>query len=294
MVKLKKIYEEQYKKLLFIPFVLLFLAFVVISVNVIKTGEVIDKGISLEGGTSVTIQASQESDMSLLEKKLNEKFPDSEIKVVTVTRTNQQESIVVETTPLSEKELVDFLKENVPGMDDNYSIETIGPSLGTSFFRQTLIAIAIAFVFMSIVVFMYFRTFAPSSAVILAAFTDMVVTLAVLIVLNIKLTTASVAAFLMVIGYSVDTDVLLCVRLLKRKYGTVFSRTLSSMGTGLLMSLTTLTAVTIAFVFSQAPVIRQIMIVLIIALIVDLFTTWFGTAGIVRWYLERKKSNKQN
>jgi preprotein translocase subunit SecF len=292
MNKLKHIYEKQYKKLLVIPFALLFLAFVVISLNVIKTGEVIDKGISLKGGTSVTIQTSHNLDTDLLENKLNERFPDSEIRVITVTRTNQQRSIVVETTLLNENELLDFLKENIPDMGDDYSIQTIGPSLGASFFRQTLIAIAIAFVFMSIVVFLYFRTFAPSSAVILAAFTDMVVTLAVLILLDINLTTASVAAFLMVIGYSVDTDVLLCVRLLKRKYGTVFSRTLSSMGTGLLMSLTTLTAVTIAFVFSQAQAIKQIMIVLIIALIVDLFTTWFGTAGIVRWYLERKKSKK--
>ena len=41
---------------------------------------------------------------------------------------------------------------------------------------------------------------------------------------GMKLSTAGVAAFLMLIGFSVDTDMVLSTRLLKRKEGTVMER----------------------------------------------------------------------
>ena len=69
---------------------------------------------------------------------------------------------------------------------------------------------------MGLVVFIYFRTLVPSLAVILAAFSDIVVTLAIFNLTGEKLSTAGVAAFLMLIGYSVDTDILLNTRVLKK------------------------------------------------------------------------------
>jgi preprotein translocase subunit SecF len=77
---------------------------------------------------------------------------------------------------------------------------------------------------MGLVVFFYFRSIAPSLAVILEAFSDIIVTLAIFNLTGIKLSTAGIAAFLMLIGYSVDTDILLSTRVLKRKDGTVMER----------------------------------------------------------------------
>jgi preprotein translocase subunit SecF len=141
---------------------------------------------------------------------------------------------------------------------------------------------------MGIVVFIYFRVPVPSIAVILSAFSDIVVTLAVVNVMGIKLSTAGIAAFLMLIGYSVDTDILLSTRVLKRKEGDVLDRVFKAMKTGLTMSITTLVAVTVALIFTQSIVLKQIMTILIIGLLIDLINTWIQNAGILRWYMERK------
>jgi len=55
----------------------------------------------------------------------------------------------------------------------------------------------------------------PSSCVILAAVSDIISTIAVTNLLGLKMSTAGIAALLMLIGYSVDTDILLTTKVLK-------------------------------------------------------------------------------
>ena len=150
-------------------------------------------------------------------------------------------------------------------------------------------ALLVAFLLMSIVVFIYFRTFIPSVAVIAAAFSDIVVTLAIFNLTGLKLSTAGVAAFLMLIGFSVDTDMVLSTRLLKRTEGTVMERIYGATKTGLTMIFTTLAAIITTLFFVQSEVIKQIMIVLLIGLLVDFIMTWIQNVGILRLYLEKRK-----
>jgi preprotein translocase subunit SecF len=107
--------------------------------------------------------------------------------------------------------------------------------------------------------------------------------------LEIKLSTAGIAAFLMLIGYSVDTDILLSTRVLKVTEGTVFEKIKGAMRTGLMMSGTTIVAILTALIFTQSEVIRQIMIILLIGLGIDLINTWIQNAGLLRLYVERKQ-----
>ena len=142
---------------------------------------------------------------------------------------------------------------------------------------------------MGVVVFIYFRVLIPSLAVIAAAFSDIVVTLAVFNLTGIKLSTAGVAAFLMLIGYSVDTDMVLTTRVLKRTEGTVMERVYGAIKTGSVMITSTLAAVFITLVFVQSEVIKQIMIILLIGLLVDFIMTWIQNVALLRLYLERKQ-----
>jgi len=170
----------------------------------------------------------------------------------------------------------------------SYSVETFGSSLGESFFRQTIIALLVAFILMGIVVFIYFKLPIPSLVVILAAFSDIVVTLAVFNLTGIKLSTAGIAAFLMLIGYSVDTDILLTTRVLKRREGTIMERIYGAMKTGLTMAITTIAAVGVSLLLVESEVIKQIMLILFIGLIVDIIMTWIQNAGLLRLYLHKK------
>ena len=155
------------------------------------------------------------------------------------------------------------------------------------------IALIIAFIFMAFVVFVLFRSFVPSMAVVLAAVTDIIGTLGVMNLLNIELSLPVVAALLTLIGYSVDTDVLLTSRLLKSgslALEDVPARISEAMSTGLTLTLTALAALIALQIFTNSFVLESIAKVLVIGLVIDIFATWFTNAGILRLWLNRRTS----
>jgi preprotein translocase subunit SecF len=294
---IKHFYEKQYKKLLIIPFALLFIAILLIGLKYATTGDFINRDVSLKGGVTVTVPVEINIDVLSLEGSLRADFPGNDINVRLLSKLGGQVGFIVEADVIQDEAnlLIEKIQQrtNLKLSEKDYTIEIIGSSLGASFFREIIIALLIAFLFMGLVVFIYFRTFVPSVAVILAALSDIVVTLAIVNLLGFKLSSAGIAAFLMLIGYSVDTDILLSTRVLKRREGTIMERIFGAAKTGLTMSLTTIVAITVALFFAQSEVIRQIMSILLIGLFVDLINTWIQNVGLLRLYLERKEK-KQN
>ncbi len=290
-----EIYDKKYKLLLIIPFLILFLALIQISYQVYTTGDFIKKDVSLKGGVTVTIPYDKNVDATQIEKQISLQFPRNDIAARTLRSAGTIVGILVEADidgndKIQVQNLLQAVESSL-GIDlskVDYGIEIIGSSLGASFFKESLIALAVAFLFMGLVVLIYFRTFIPSIAIILAAFSDMIVALAVINILDIKIGTAGIAAFLMLIGYSVDTDILLTVRVLKRKEGTVMDRIISSLKTGMTMTITAIVSVIVALLVTQSEVIRQIMLILLIGLIADIFNTWIQNVSLLRIYIEKK------
>ena len=289
------IYDKKYKLLLIIPFLILFLSLAQIGYQTYKTGDFIKRDVSLKGGVTITIPLSTGIDAQQIQRQISLKFPNNDVAVRILRSSGTVAGIIVEADINgNDKAQVQGLLQstqdalNIDLSKVNYGIEIIGSSLGASFFKESLIALAVAFLFMGLVVLIYFRTFIPSIAVIVAAFSDMVFALAAINLLNLRVGTAGIAAFLMLIGYSVDTDILLTVRVLKRKEGAVMDRIISSIKTGMTETLTAMVAITVAMVVTQSDVIRQIMIILLMGLIADIFNTWIQNVGLLRLYVERK------
>lgn len=290
-----EIYDKKYKLLLIIPFVMLILALSQIGYQIYKTGDFIKKDVSLKGGVTVIVPLDKNVDINEIEKQISSQFPENDAAVRSLRSAGTVTGIVIEADiDGNDKAQVGKLLTSIGNSLQidlttvNYGIEIIGSSLGASFFRESLIALAVAFLFMGLVVLIYFRTFIPSIAIILAAFSDMAIALAVVNLMDIRIGTAGIAAFLMLIGYSVDTDILLTVRVLKRKEGTIMDRVISSIKTGMTETITAIVAVTVAMLITQSEVIRQIMLILLIGLIADIFNTWIQNVGLLRIYVERK------
>ena len=133
----------------------------------------------------------------------------------------------------------------------------------------------------------------PSFAVLFAAFSDVVFALAIANLFGIKLSTAGIVAFLMLIGYSVDSDILLTTRVLKRKGSSINAELFSAFKTALTMSLTSIVAIGIAliFVYRFGTVLNQIFTILLIGLSFDIISTWFGNASIIKWFLEKNEAH---
>jgi preprotein translocase subunit SecF len=124
--------------------------------------------------------------------------------------------------------------------------------------------------------------------VILSAFADIVEAFAVSQILGIKLSLATFTALLLLIGYSVDTDILLTTRVLKTE-GDTSEKIKRAMKTGMTMLATTGAALVALFAMGASPVIVQITSVLLIGLLFDVLNTWITNAGLLRWYVERKE-----
>ena len=144
---------------------------------------------------------------------------------------------------------------------------------------------------MAIVVFIQFKSFVPSLAVILSAFADIFFTLILINFFGIQLSTAGIVAFLMLIGYSVDTDILLTNKVLKREGGSVNQKIFKSFKTGIIMTLTSIVAVLAAFIIVGpfSSVLSQIFLIMIIGLSFDIVNTWLTNVSIIKWYALRKK-----
>jgi preprotein translocase subunit SecF len=271
---------ESYKPLIAIPVVIGIIALILVA----TVG--LDQGIELKGGTVAVVQLEKDVSQSELESLISAGLPGQQ---VDASISNNQATVDI----AGDTDVVK-LSSTLKGTGTITSYKSVGPVLGKEAMTQIYYALAFAFIFMSITVFIIFRNFVPSMAVIFAALLDITIAVGGMSLFGIPLSVASVGALLMLIGYSVDTDILLTTRVLKRKTGTVTERAIDAMKTGFTMvaaaigSMVALYLV-VVFIIPAAQTLGNIAAVLIIGLVADVLATWLMNLGILRWYMEARK-----
>lgn len=264
------------QQLVVIPLVLLIISLVLVALNMAATGMPVTPGIDFSGGTAVTIITSDSRDQL---QATFAGYPLNDIGDV-----NNGKFLKFGTMDDARyQSLSQLISQKYP----DAKIDQIGESFGKSLQSQAAIALIISFIGMAIVIFLSFRTFVPSVAVILSAFADMVMTAAVMNIVGITLSLGTTAALLMLIGYSVDSDILLTNRVLKRQ-GKLNDKLMGAFHTGIIMTSTTLAATVALFVvswFGSVQVLMEISAVLLIGLIADIMNTWLTNVGILKWYV---------
>ncbi|RJS71467.1 MAG: protein translocase subunit SecF [Candidatus Syntrophoarchaeum sp. WYZ-LMO15] len=279
------------KKMIVIPVIVLLLALSILSYFYLTTGEPVRMGVAFKGGTVVYLTTDSTDD------ELRAEFAD--FRLIDVRDASGSKMLIF--GPMDE-EKKDQLLSRISSKYGEVQIEDMGEEYSKEQQKQALRAIFFAFALMAIVVLLVFRTAVPAFAVILSAFSDIVTAGACMNIFGIELTLGTVAALLMLIGYSVDSDILLTTRLLKRE-GSIEDKIKSAVKTGLTMTGTTLSAVFVLFIvstsmyiissFTLIPILRDISVVLIFGLVADLMNTWLLNTGILKWYLERIEAKKE-
>lgn len=273
---------DSYKPLIIIPVIITLIALAV----VVSGG--LQEGIDLKGGSMAVVQ---------LEKPVSN---DALAAMVENATGNQQVTVVTSGSNTATIEIaggatdVIALTNALNGTATIQSFRAVGPSLSKQSLTQVYYALAFAFLFMSITVFIIFRNLIPSLAVIFAAFSDIIIAVGGMSLLGIPLSLASVGALLMLIGYSVDTDILLTTRVLKRREGTINERAKDAMKTGFTMAAAAIGSMValylvVRFFMPYAQVLDQIASVLIIGLVADVLATWLFNLGVLRWYMEGRR-----
>src|SRR5512136_2260491 len=246
------------QQLVVIPFVLLVISLVVLASTMAATGMPIAPGIDFSGGTAVTIITSDSRE------QLQATFAGYPLTEIGDMNNGKFLKFGTMDDPQYQS-LSQLVSQKYP----DAKIDQIGESFGKSLQNQAALALIFSFIGMAIVVFLSFRTFVPSAAVVLSAVADMVMTAAVMNLLGITLSLGTTAALLMLIGYSVDSDILLTNRVLKRK-GKIEEKFSGAFRTGIVMTSTTMAAVAAMWVVSMVgsiQIIAEIASVLFIGLI---------------------------
>lgn len=180
---------------------------------------------------------------------------------------------------------------------ESASFNEVSASLSAKFIEKAFTVVIYSTIIVSIVVFLIFRTFIPSIAVLLGAACDVIIALGAMGLFGIPFTLASFAALLMLVGFSLDTDVLLTMRVIKRREGTAHERAYDTMKTGITMSMALMLSFLCLFILASLTHINtyyEISAVAIAGLLGDLVATWFLNAVIVLWYLDRGGSTGDN
>ncbi len=275
-----------YRLLLIIPIILFLFSAGLLLDQYSRTGEWFHRSIEMKGGTIITINTEARMDLDAVESELRKTTADFKVRE---TRSFEGYSTLIEIG--SDVESGDILSDlGSAGIDtsDN-SVQQIGSSLGSSFWMQAQFGIIIAFIFMGIIVFIIFRSLVPSIAVILSAMFDILMTIAFMQVFGIELSLAGFAALLMLIGYSVDTDIMLTSRLLRESETREMNEKIrGALKTGLTMTLTTMGALVAMILSPISSVLTSIALVLFIGLVFDLANTWFMNSVLLRMYVERR------
>jgi preprotein translocase subunit SecF len=336
--KFLKWHDKNYKLLLVIPLILIIISAIYMINFYYQNNDFIKRDVSLSEGTSITVNIK--TDISVLEKEMTEILGDVSVRTISDLRTGEQIAFVMETKASPEQTksaLEDFL--NIELTNENSSVEFTGSTLGENFYKQLILAILYAFIFMGAVVFyifgtnrkikiliislallnpflffvlrlftvenailsviltllisfyFYIRYSIPSLAVITSALADILMTVVLVNILGFQISAAGIVAFLMLIGYSVDTDILLTTRLIRRKDKYLNERLKDAFKTGITMTLTSIAAILIALIITMSfsKTLEQIFTVLLIGLGFDILNTWITNASLLKWYCKTKK-----
>jgi preprotein translocase subunit SecF len=276
-----------YRLMMVVPLVILLSSMALLVNQYATTGEWFKRSIELRGGTLLTIQTSEEISVPEVEDILGSEFGSVLVRGLTGFGSNGA-SIQMDDDVDFEK-VIETLEDNDIEVID-FSLENVGSALSNVFWSQAQTGIIIAFIMMGIIAFIVFRTFVPSVAIIMSAASDIIVTLALMQVFGIEFSLASLGALLMLIGYSVDTDIMLTSRLLREtdENAEMREKITRALKTGLTMSLTSIGAMTVLLVIPLPTVLVQIASVIVIGLSIDIINTWMFNSVILKWYCERR------
>ena len=275
--------EYSNRQLVAVPLAVLVLALAIIGGWYLVTGAPANLGLEFTGGVELRIADDGEGNMEERIETAFDQEPDS-------IRSIPADDVFVVTFRAAEDDpdgLANELEDQAEGAGFTLdALDQVSPSFAADTAQTALFGIGLAFLGMSLLVFALFRTFIPSIAVVASAFSDLIIPIAAMNLLGIEMTLGTVAALLMIIGYSVDSDILLNNSVLRRT-GDFYESVSRAMRTGVTMTLTSTVAMIVMAIVASIfgiDLLRDIGIILAIGLCADMMNTYLMNVTLLRWY----------
>jgi len=269
------------KKLLPIPILLFILSLAVFAHNYYKTGELFLLDVDLKGGTLISIATDGAVDTAKLESELSKQFSP-----LRVSGLSSSSGYGIDIEVSSDTNVTAALKEVESRISvKSYSVETIGPELGKAFFKQVTELLIAAYVLMAIAIYLAYRNLASSFGIVFASLGNVLTTLALTSLLGIRISFAGFAALLMLIAYTVDTNIVLTSKVLKSRKEEFNAAYKKALITGVTLIATITATMVLTQFISTSRLLVNIAQILSVGFINDLAYTWILNA----YLLERVK-----
>ena len=281
------------KKLIAIPLAVLAVALLIIAFTTLKTGSPVALGMDFVGGTQFTVTTT------LTEAQLQDMFSAYPLKDIRISGNR----VILQFSQMDTDDLT-ALESLIRGNSrfTDIDLKQVAPIYSQQLQKTAFYAVLLSFAGIAIAVFILYRKIVSSSAILLCVASDILISVAFMSIFRIELTLGTVAALIMLIAYSVDSNILLTNKVFKRS-GNLNDKIAGAMRTGMLMTTSTIAAFLVMFIVSTfvhyivpgippIPLLSQISLIVLIGLIADILNTWFLNAGILRMSLTRSKSKK--
>jgi preprotein translocase SecF subunit len=179
------------------------------------------------------------------------------------------------------------------------SKDTVGPRIGSELRNDAIKAILIALILILAYISWRFE-FKFAVGAVAALFHDVLITLGIFSLLKLEISLAVVAAFLTIIGYSLNDTIVVFDRIRenlkvmrREEYPKIFNISINqTLSRTLLTSLTTFVVVLILFFFG-GEVIHTFSFALVIGIIVGTYSSVFiASPVVVEWYLKAEAKRK--
>jgi preprotein translocase subunit SecF len=257
-------------------------------------------GIDFLGGTSIELTFEKPVDVGEIRSSLAKiGFGKAEIKhfgapndiLIRVSETSAEMDIA----QAIEREIANDFPDNPYEIG---MIEKVGPKIGSELREAAVWAVLVAMAFILVYISWRFE-FMFAVGAIAALFHDVLITLGVFTVLRLEITLAIVAAFLTIVGYSLNDTIVVFdrirenLRLLRReKLERIINVSINqSLSRTVMTSFTTLMVVLILFIFG-GEVIRNFAFALLVGVVVGTYSSVFVASPIlVEW--EKKREMKK-
>ena len=191
---------------------------------------------------------------------------------------------------------INQLLKEVIGSFEIESEDWIGPKVGDELKDDAINAILIALILITIYVsFRFDRFYAYGS--LAALIHDILITLGIFSILDIEISLKIIAAFLTILGYSLNDTIVVFDRLREMKdklsgepIDDIINKSLNmTLGRTVITSFTTLIAVTSLFIWG-GPELEPFAFALIIGVIVGTYSSIFVASPVMKYFESRKES----
>jgi preprotein translocase subunit SecF len=253
-------------------------------------------GIDFLGGTSMTLLFNEAPDITDVRNAVSASgYGGAEIK-----RFGAPNDILIRVQDTGEDDVsIPIIASLTKAFPDNpfeqRSVEKVGPKIGAELKTDAVLAVLFAMFFILLYISWRFE-FVFAVGAIVALFHDIIITLGIFSLLQLEVTLAIIAAFLTIVGYSLNDTIVVFDRIrenlkvLRRDaYEAIVNKSLNqSLSRTIVTSMTTLLVVVILYFFG-GEVIKNFAFALIVGVVIGTYSSIFVASPIlIEWQARRE------